>query len=232
MSARPPLLIVDQPLAAQAYQRLFQNHHIQALVLNPSSTEELSFPHAAFLLVEIHLPQTCGLLWAHHLHRQHPHLHIISWTTHPSSFHLWLAHHWGFPAFLDKAMPATDVLHSLHLMLQGYTTWPLHLLQRALLWGQTIAPILTALPSDLWHLWNGLLLGEDVDALSQRLGCSEGTVRRKRKVLYERLQVRGWAEAVRKACTWGLTEIRNGHLTFRRVVWEVFGGQGEDERGD
>jgi len=225
MNPTPILYIVDTPLITQALLPFLRQHVPHVHPLDPGGATLPPFPPNAFLLVEVRLPDhRCGLHWAHRLHRQAPHLHIMPWTTHPSPFHLWLAYHWGFPAFLDKAMPAAEMLHHLRLLLQGQASWPLHLFQRAVWWGQTIAPILTSLSLDLWHLWEGLLQGEDMSMLSQRLELSEGTVRRKRKDLFGALGVQGWAEAVGRAWEWGLVEVSDGRLAFRPVVWEAFGG--------
>jgi len=223
MGPSPALYIVDTPLITQALISFLRQHFPHVHPLDPTGATLPPFLPYACLLVEVHLPDhRCGLHWAHSLHRQYPHLHLIPWTTHPSSFHLWLAYQWGFPAFLDKAMPAAELLYHLRLLLQGQATWPRPLFQRAVEWGQRVAPVLTGLSVDLWRVWEGLLRGEEVEVLSRRLGLSEGTVRRKRKELLEALSAQGWAEAVHKACEWGLVEVNNGRLAFRSVVWEVF----------
>ncbi len=222
MAESPELYVVDTPVVAQGLTSLLRQHFPHVHPLHPTDRRLPTLSSRPFLLVEIRLPDgLCGLRWARGLRQQHPHLHVALWTHDPAPFSLWLAYRWGFTAFLDKAMPPSDFLHHLRLLLEGRATWLPDLFRQAIHWGQTIAPLLTPLPPSFWHLWEGLLQGEDVEALSRRLGVSVGTVRRKRRELFEELGVRGWAEAVRRACEWGLTEVRDGQLGFRPVVWEM-----------
>ncbi len=92
MSPASILYIVGTPIVSHALIPLLRQHVPHVDSLDPTGATLPLFPPKAFLLVEVYLPDhRCGLHWAHHLHRQYPHLHIIPWTTHPSPFHLWLA---------------------------------------------------------------------------------------------------------------------------------------------
>jgi len=226
MSKHPPLFIVDYPLDAQSYRQFFQEHGIDAHVLSLQPPQDLSLPTQAFLLVGVELPhETCGLLWAHEIRERYPNVQIIYWAHDPAPFLLWAGYREGTRAFLDKSGTPSSLIKMIKGILISQDTWPSLLYDRAVQWDREVGFRLSGLSRSHWEIWEGLLRGEDVGALSERLRLSEGTVRRKRRELYEVVGVRGWAEAVRMACEWGLTTVKRGRLAFRLAVREMFGGE-------
>ncbi len=218
-----PLFIVDHPFEAKAYQLLLHRHGIDARVLPLQPPDTLSLPPSPVLLVEPHLPEyTCGLLWAHRLQKHQPDVHIIHWTHHPAPFLLWTGYRWGNLAFLDKSQSPQNLLAALYGILSSSNTWPSLLFERALQWEKKVGVRLMQLSRDHWMIWEGGLRGKNMKELGRQLALSEGTIRRKRKELFQILGVQGWSEAVSLAYKWGLIEVYQRKPLFRPLVWEIF----------
>ena len=223
MAYDTPIFVVDVPLNAQAYVYILRTKGFDARVLLPGPPASLSLPDRSCVLFEMTYPhETCLFAWAAELRSVHPGVCIIPWTLRPRPFFLWAAYRLGFHSVLDKGTTLEEAMPLFRALLEGSASWPEALWQEAQGWDKEVAPLLLGLSGDLWRVWDGLLSGLDVKEMAEKLGVSEGTVRRKRKVLFETLGVRGWAEAVRKACGWGLTVGGDGDVRFHPLVEVMF----------
>jgi DNA-binding NarL/FixJ family response regulator len=218
------ILIVDQPMVADAFALLLHQHTATEITIAEAS-DLYHAPRNALILIEVFLASHyCGLLHAHSLQNGRPDLTPIVWTNRPAPIHPWAASTYRLPGFLDKRMTTTCCFQWLAYAQNTGTAWPKDLLQTARMWEQEVAVRLRELTPDMWHLWLGLGLVQNKsnEELSEMFGWSRRTLERRLHDLYEILGVSGKAEAVIAAGSWQLITTRDGTFDWIPLVDALF----------
>lgn len=216
------ILIVDQPMAADALALLLREHTTAAITIAEVS-DLYAAPRDALIVIEICLAtQRCGVLLAHSLQQRRPDLTPIVWTPRPAPIYLWAASTYRLPGCLDKLMTTRCCLQWLAHARSAGSAWPKDLLQTARAWEQQVAVRLRELTPNMWRLWLGLVQNSSNEELAAEFGWARRTFERRLRDLYAILGVSGRTEAVIAAGSWQLITNCDDTFEWMPLVEDLF----------
>ncbi|MCS7016952.1 MAG: hypothetical protein NZM42_12645 [Gemmatales bacterium] len=202
-----PLWIVDAPAVAAAIRDALTgllDHPVQPMTPSDVTDE----PVCAAALVEILLPDACGLTMASSL-RFTIHVPVAVWGTRPLPLYAWVAWQVGLNGCLDKNMAWGDMVAHVQLLLQGASVWPPPIWEQVQAFEEQTGKRLRQLNATEWARWLDMVGGGSLKQLAAMWGITLRGAAKARDRLCEKLGVGDETEAVKLA--WSAGMVKMGH---------------------
>ncbi len=198
------LWIVDTPLVAIALaQTLAERLDGAVRPFFPSAPPDECCQTA---VVEILLPDCCGLSWASRM-RDATGASVAVWGMQPSPLHAWVAWRIGFNGCLDKNSTWDETVGLLHAFQQGACVWPPQIWLDIQHFDSMVGRRLEQLNRTDWVRWLDLIQGLCNKELARRWRLSlRGTAKAKDRLL-NKLEVGTALQAATLAWSTGMVRV-------------------------
>ncbi len=198
------LWIVDVPTVATALVTALADQ-VDGRAL-PVSPPGLPTSTCTAALVEILLPETCGLTLASQLQMQ-TNASVAVWSVQPLPLYAWVAWRVGLNGCLDKNSGWSQTVESLQALAQGTSIWPPEIWRRTQAFEARVGWRLRRLSQLDWARWLDLMQGWSPKQLGSRWGLTPQGARKGIGRLCEKLEVADQTEAVQLARSAGLVKM-------------------------
>jgi DNA-binding NarL/FixJ family response regulator len=204
------LLVDDHDLIRQGLRRAFESEDDVEVVGDAGTAAAAvllaSTLHPDVVVLDVRLPDGSGLDVARTLRVAHPNLGIVILTMYAGDDQLFAALEAGASAFLNKDVPADEVVAAARHAAAAPSTFTANDLAGAML-RKSSRPTLTAREREVLDL---LAQGLSIGDLARRLFVSESTAKSHISNLYEKLGAANRAQALMAAVRLGLV-TSDGH---------------------